>query len=305
MNPNPVQLLHDPQTLAEAVARALNEDRWNSTTFPSGVSGSATTSSVLFLLGNHCGRNRGLDETCVVFNKRSRKVRQPGDLCFPGGSMAPKLDPLIGRLLSLPGFPLARWPYWRDWRRTRSREARRLSLLLATGLREGFEEMRLNPLGVRVLGPLPAQNLTLFRRVIYPMVGWIHRQTHFLPNWEVERIVYVPLRFLLDPGRYARYRLRFEGDGKGGKDHADELRDFPCFIHHGRRGREMLWGATYRIVTVFLERVFSFRPPEIETLPIVHGVLNREYLDGQRQGRRPDDGQNERRGGPDPGERGA
>jgi len=279
---NPMQLSDDPQALEEVIARALNEGLGNGTTFPAGISGSAATSSVLFLLGNHCGRDRRLDETCVVFNKRSHKVRQPGDLCFPGGSMAPRLDPFIGRLLSLPGFPLARWPYWSEWRRARPREARRLSLLLATGLREGFEEMRLNPLGVRVLGPLPAQNLTLFHRVIYPMVGWVRRQTRFLPNWEVERIVYVPLRFLLDPERYARYRLRFEERGSGEREQPEETRDFPCFIHHGRRGREMLWGATYRIVTVFLERVFAFRPPDLATLPVVHGVLNREYLNGQR-----------------------
>lgn len=288
MQQNPLHLLNDPQALAEAIARALNEDRRNATTFPAGVSGSAATSSVLLLLGSHCGRNRGLDEPCVVFNKRSRKVRQPGDLCFPGGSMTPRLDPFIGRLLSLPGLPLARWPYWSTWRRARPCEARRLSLLLATGLREGFEEMRLNPLGVRVLGPLPAQNLTLFHRVIYPMVGWVRRQTHFLPNWEVERIVYVPLRLLLDAERYARYRLRFEGDGSGDPGHPEETRDFPCFIHDGKRGREMIWGATYRIVTVFLERVFAFRPPELEALPVEHGILNREYLDGQRRGRRTD-----------------
>lgn len=209
--------------------------------------------------------------------------------------MTPRLDPFIGRLLSLPGLPLARWPYWSAWRRSKPREARRLSLLLATGLREGFEEMRLNPLGVRVLGPLPAQNLTLFHRVIYPMVGWVQRQTRFLPNWEVERIVYVPLRHLLDPERYARYRLRFEVRRARGEHHVEEIQDFPCFIHHGRRGREMLWGATYRIVTVFLERVFAFRPPELEALPVVHGVLNREYLDGQRRAYPPDNKQDERK----------
>jgi hypothetical protein len=215
----------------------------------------------------------------VVFNKRSRRVKQPGDLCFPGGSVAPRLDPCLGRVLSLPGFPLDRWPYWRWWREARPRQARRLSLLLATGLREGLEEMRLNPLGVRILGPLPARELLLFRRVIYPMVGWIQRQKRFFPNWEVERVVYIPLRHLLSPELYARYHLRFdprEADRSGGG-----IREVPCFVHHGRQGTETLWGATYHIVVAFLECVFRFRPPDLHVLPVVHGSLGPDYLGGR------------------------
>ena len=141
--------------------------------------------------------------------------------------------------------------------------------------------MRLNPLGIRMLGPMPAQKLVMFERVIYPMVGWIRRQTRFFPNWEVERVVYIPLRNLLTPELYARYRLRFEtGEIGPGGDEA-ETRDFPCFIHEGRRGTEMLWGATYRIVTVFLGSVFGFRPPEFHDLPAVHGTLGPDYLGGR------------------------
>jgi len=50
---------------------------------------------------------------------------------------------------------------------------------------------------------MPSEDLLLFRRVLYPMVAWINRQKRFLPNWEVEKIVYVPLRELLNPESYA------------------------------------------------------------------------------------------------------
>jgi hypothetical protein len=159
-------------------------------------------------------------------------------------------------------------------------KAGRLSLLFATALREGLEEMRLNPLGVSLLGPLPAQKLVMFGRLIYPMVAWIKKQTRFFPNWEVERVVYVPIRSLLVPEFYALCRLKFETGESLENGSSAESMDYPCFIHEGINGREILWGATYRIVTLFLDIVFDFRPPDPERLPIVHSTLGPEYLKG-------------------------
>jgi hypothetical protein len=120
-------------------------------------------------------------------------------------------------------------------------------------VRESIEEMRLNPFGLDFLGPLPAQPLVLFQRVIYPMVVWISGQRRFYPNWEVEKIIYIPLRDLLNPALYARYQLRFEE-------------------------AEVLWGATYRITAVFLNYVFGFAPPDLNSLPEIHGSLSKAYL---------------------------
>jgi hypothetical protein len=154
-------------------------------------------------------------------------------------------------------------------------------LLLATGLRESMEEMRLNPIGVTFLGPLPKQELVLFKRHIYPMVGWVDGWQRFKPNWEVARIVYMPLRHLLDPSRYRRYHLVIDSR------RADSPRDmptfFPAFHHFGRNGAsEILWGATYRIVSSFLRRVFDFEPPSMMTLPLVEGARRQSYLDPNR-----------------------
>ena len=235
-------------------------------------------SAVLFLIGQRCDTKGHSPEPCIVLNKRSLKVKQPGDLCFPGGSVAPRLDHHFARLLRLPLFPLARWPYWSRWRDLRRGEARLLALLLATSLRESLEEMRLNPLRVRFLGPMPSQNLRTFRRIIYPMLGWISGQRRFFPNWEVEKIVYIPLNNLLDSDNYGCYRLRIEtGDGKTRKV---DMNDYPCFRHQDQDGNEVLWGATYRIVMAFLELVFGFKAPDIKSLPVVYGTLNENYFIG-------------------------
>ncbi len=118
----------------------------------------------------------------------------------------------------------------------------------------------------------------MFERVIYPMVGWIVRQKRFTPNWEVEKVLYIPLKKLLLPSNYACYRLTIQSR------HATEenpiIKDFPCFLYKHNDSVENLWGATFRITMVFLEIVFGFKPPDIETLPVVHGALDENYLTG-------------------------
>jgi len=168
---------------------------------------------------------------------------------------------------------LARWPHWPQWRKTRPRDAKWLWLLLATGVRESIEEMRLNPFGLEFLGPLPAQPLVMFQRIIYPMVVWVSGQKRFYPNWEVEKIIYIPLRDLLNSTRYARYRLRFEAQST-----TPQINTFPCFRYAKGNKEEVLWGATYRITAVFLDYVFGFVPPDLNSLSEIHGSLSRAYL---------------------------
>ena len=233
-------------------------------------------SSVLFLLGPNCGPDASVTEPCIILNKRSAKVRQPGDLCCPGGGVSAGLDSFISGFLKLPGSPLKRWPYWKIWKNQYPQAAGNLRLLLATGLREGFEEMRLNPLGVKFLGPLPLQQLAMFRRDIYPLVCWIPRQKRFSLNWEVEKLVYIPLSDLLDPKNYACYRISSEIPRRHWNNSTES--DFPCFVQDSER----LWGATYRITMTFLEIVFGFTPPDMGSLPVIYGKLDRNYASGNQ-----------------------
>lgn len=269
-------LLKDIPALQDRISRVLARQCRQAPACPEIPDEGIKPSAVLFLLGG------GGTEPVLILNKRSRRVKQPGDLCCPGGSISPRMDLLAAKLLGLPLLPLGNWPPWREWRRSQPADARRLAILLATCLRESFEEMRLNPLGVRFLGPLPAQRLIMFRRIIFPMAGWVSGQRQFVPNWEVEKIVRIPLRCLLNPSHYARYRLSFSAPVATQFKRRTE--DFPCFVFGEGDGRELLWGATFRVVMVFLELVFGFRPPALEQLPVVSGRIRRHYLTGRLPG---------------------
>ena len=105
------------------------------------------------------------------------------------------------------------------------------------------------------------------------MVVWISGQKRFYPNWEVEKIIYIPLRDLLNPVHYVRYRLRFDAESA-----APQVNTFPCFRYEKGDKTELLWGATYRITVAFLDYVFGFVPPALHSLPEIHGRLSKEYL---------------------------
>lgn len=243
--------------------------------YPENLSDSRGTSAVLFLL-SVCPKKAGPPpEPCIVLNKRSKLVSQAGDLCFPGGGIIPYVDSIGARLLGLPFFPLGRWPYWKEWRKLRREESTSLALLLATGLRESLEEMRLNPFGVEFLGPLPAQTLLSFQRVIYPLIVRIRNQKCFFTNREVEKVVSIPIKDFLQPEKYVRYRMHFESSQDGNKE---ALQDFPGFFHDDGEDGEVLWGATYRIILTFLEMVFGFSPPEINSLNIIEGCRGENYF---------------------------
>ena len=276
-------LLEDAGALQTRIVEVLAERAEWEARYPGEVCADVWSSSVMLLLGPQPVAPGGASEISVILNKRSQKVRQAGDLCCPGGTVEERLDPLLAKALTLPGFPLAKWKHWSNLRRQRPEEARLLSLHLAAAFRESWEEMRLNPFGTRFLGSLPAQCLVLFKRVIHPVVGWVRHQDHFKLSWEVERVVSIPLRRLMDPSRYGRYGLivpphlkwRFAGRG-------DLV--FPCFVLEDADRREVLWGVTYRIVTLLLELVFGFRPPsDLQDLPLVQGTVDDLYVNGAHQ----------------------
>jgi hypothetical protein len=238
-------------------------------------------SVVLFVLSQCTGATAdGHGHPCLILNKRSAQVRQAGDLCCPGGGVSWPKDRYLGRLLRLPGCPMWRWPRSKQGGLTMNPANRTLPILLAAGLREAWEEMHLNPLRFLFLGVLPEQHLVMFKRVIYPIVGWAAPQ-RLKPNWEVERIVPIPLRLLLDPAHYGRFRPLLTSTDTGD---TQPLRseDFPCFIHEDGQGREMLWGATYRITQYFLQLIFDFEAPRTDDLPVVHRHLDETYLNGSR-----------------------
>jgi 8-oxo-dGTP pyrophosphatase MutT (NUDIX family) len=269
----------DPADLCRQIARALSGKAVLDGDGNRAAHGAASQSVVLTALGQGRLSSGGSVEPYMILNKRSQRVRQPGDICFPGGGIEPRRDALLAALLRLPGSPLRKWADHARWQRRRAPALNRLRLLLATALREGFEEMRLNPLGVRFLGILPSEALVMFRRTIHPLVVWVDGRQRFRPNWEVERVVRIPLRELFIHERYVCYRLTMP---PAAADAVDARRlDFPAFRFTTADGPEILWGATFRIVLGFMRQVFGFRPPDTESLEVIDHRLPPHYLTGR------------------------
>jgi len=271
-------LISDPVELTSQILQTLDGHASRATLFDAAAADLAATSSVLLILGPSGQGAEKPGDICLILNKRSARVRQAGDLCYPGGSVSSRFDFKAARLLGLPLGPLGRWPCWQKWRRERLLESRWLALYFATALREAFEEMRLNPLRVRLLGPLPHHRLVLFQRLIYPLAVWVPRQQRFKSNWEVARIVRIPLRQLFDPENYIRYRLTMALPPHG----TEQVREVPAFRFRSCGSQDILWGATFRITMDFLRLVFGFAPPEMESLAQEDGHLGKSYLTGER-----------------------
>ena len=269
-------LLQNPSLLQTHIQQIIGERLLEKPVFPERIDDVRDASAVMFLLGFMPGDNRQTPEPSLILNKRSQLVTQPGDLCCPGGGISPGIDTFLSKAMVLPGLPMWRWPFWPKIRSRRTHEAEILRVLFFTSLRECFEEMRLNPFGVRFLGPLPIQRLVMFGRVIYPMVGWISKQRHFTPNWEVEKVVAIPLRKLLDPGNYVQYQLDMKDLNTG--NGRQQVYDAPSFLHENSMETEVLWGATCRITLNFLELMFGFELPTNGSLPVLNGVMDESYI---------------------------
>jgi len=274
-------LQHNPASLIEHIQAITGEHLIEEQVYPEHIDDIKKASAVLFLLGLVPGAHGQAPEPGLILNKRSRTVTQPGDLCCPGGGISPGLDTFLARAMTLPGLPMWRWPFWSTIRSRRFKEAQILRILFFTSLREGFEEMRLNPFNVRFLGALPVQRLVMFGRVIYPMIGWVSKQQRFKMNWEVEKIISIPLRKLLDPGNYVQYRLEIKDPNADNR--RQQVYDAPSFLHKNSLETEVLWGATCRITLNFLKLMFGFEVPADGSLPVLKGILDETYM---RNGKR-------------------
>ena len=129
------QLLEDRSRLLHHITHSLGDRSRQEKIYSNREIEWQTSAGVVMLLGHKPPSADGGAKPCVVLNKRSLKVKQPGDLCFPGGSMAPRIDPYLARLFSLPFTSLGLWRYWENWQQSHTRLAKTMSILWATGLR--------------------------------------------------------------------------------------------------------------------------------------------------------------------------
>ena len=227
---------------------------------------------VLVLLGKDQNQSSLLDNYFFILNKRSDKVRQPGDLCFPGGHPNHWIDYISSRFIVPYILPLRRGPGFKMNKRIKRESFRVIMYFLSNVLRESFEEMRLNPFKVDFLGALGCYRLEEFHRLIFPIVGIMKRETKLKQNWEVEKVLRIAITSLFNHDKYAKYRLRVRGKFK--QIFGGDWIDRNCFIHseEGQQD-EILWGATYEITMSFLKIAFSFSPPHNKTSPVIQGEL--------------------------------
>ena len=209
--------------------------------------------------------------------KRSPTVPQPGDLSFPGGMLHPVLDRILRPLLTHGPFPILRGNA-RKYAVSQNADAFELiSLFLTNALRESWEEIRLPPSRVSFLGPLPTYNLTLFRRTIFPVAGFVGNPGLLHPNHEVEKIVEIPLSSFYQKEHFGCYQMVAGGPGD------KKSLQYPCLIHHDPDGSEkVLWGATFNIIVQFLGIVLNYRLPEWRKGPVIKRSLKPDYLTGRR-----------------------
>ena len=208
--------------------------------------------------------------------KRSSLVPQPGDLSLPGGMLHPVLDRLLRPLLIHGPFPILRGKARAYALQQQAPSFRLIALFLTNALREAWEEIRLSPARVRFLGPLPTYSLTLFRRTIFPLAGFVENPGPPRPNREVEKIVEIPLSSFYREDIFGRYQI--DAPGQAGR----RSLQYPCLIHRNSDGgEEVLWGATFHIIVGFLGIVTDYRLPEWRKGPVIFRKLRLDYLTGR------------------------
>ncbi len=215
-----------------------------------------------------------------LLSKRSAAVSQSGDLSGPGGKLEPFWDRLL-RFFIVRGVPSLMRGDARMYAGTRGEAAfDTITLFLANAVRESWEEIRLSPFNLRFLGPLPPRDLFMFTKTIFPVVGLIEKKWGFRPNREVDKLVEIPLDAFYHEENYGVLSIRSPEDVA---DRADNERNFPCLIHADSDGEEeILWGATFSIITSFLGIVFDFILPQIRPERRITRPLHPDYLGGNR-----------------------
>ncbi|MHB8090228.1 MAG: NUDIX hydrolase [Syntrophales bacterium] len=208
----------------------------------------------------------------ILLIKRSSTVAQAGDLSFPGGMLNPIGDRILKYIFFYRLRPALRQNASSATDGKKSKSSRLITLFMTTALREAWEETGLSPFHTALIGPLPTYNLSLFKRTIFPIAGFVKNHGLLCPNSEVEKIVEIPLASFYNPDAIGSLKIETPGQNT-------PPIDYPCLIHYGNDGKEeILWGATFNITVDFLSIVMDYRLPEKRQGPIISRTLSSGYL---------------------------
>lgn len=219
-------------------------------------------------------------EFVIQLIKRSESVAQAGDISCPGGILETSTDELLNHILLKTG--LIRTADNRTLNCFPNRDDQTASLIrlfLMNGLREAWEEIGLSPLNTIFLGALPTYSLTYFARTIFPLVCLVQEDYDCQISPEVDKVLEIPLSTFFNPSSYAMLEIE---SIMGNSDPRHNVK-FPSLVIPNANGQDdILWGATFQIITGFLKLIAGHLLPGTLPSRIVKKTLSPNYTSGNR-----------------------
>lgn len=211
--------------------------------------------------------------------KRSEKVTQAGDISCPGGILHPSVDKILSFFLKIGIIPAMREKTL-NYAAYKDKEAISLiRLFLTNALREAWEEIGLIPFNISFLGALPCYSLTSFAITIYPLVCLTPKPFKYRLSSEVEKILEIPLSFFFQSSNYASLEI----ETPLGDNASSQNNKFPCLVIPDDRGNvDILWGATFNIITNFLRTISDDILPVSSPSRTIKKALSNSYISGNR-----------------------
>ena len=232
---------------------------------------------VLLLL--HYKSNQEKSEYVFQLIKRSQKVSQAGDISCPGGILHPRMDKILSYFLKT-GIITDLRKKTLNYDAYRDKETNYLiRLFLTNALREAWEEIGLIPFNISFLGALPCYSLTSFATTIYPLACLTPKPFRYKLSSEVDKILEIPLSFFFQSSNYASLEI----ETPMGDSVSSQNNKFPCLVIPDDKGNiDILWGATFNIITNFLRIISDDSLPLPSASRTIKKVLTNSYISGNR-----------------------
>jgi 8-oxo-dGTP pyrophosphatase MutT (NUDIX family) len=227
----------------------------------------------------HYKSNQESPEYVFQLIKRSEKVKQAGDISCPGGILHPVIDKSGSFFLKAGIIPALRKQILNYAVHKDKKTISLVRLFLTNALRETWEEIGLIPFNILFLGALPCYSLTSFARTIYPLVCLTPDPFKYRLSSEVDKILEIPLSFFFHSSNYASLEI---GTPMGGSA-SGQNNKFPCLvIPDETENVDILWGATFNIITNFLRIISDNSLPLPSASRTITKVLTNSYISGNR-----------------------
>lgn len=212
--------------------------------------------------------------------KRSEAVPQAGDISCPGGILERSTDEMLSHIILKTGIiRTIDDRVLNDLHHQDEQTASLVRLFLMNALRESWEEIGLSPLNVGFLGALPSYSLAYFPRTIFPIVCLVKEPCEYQLNPEVEKVLEIPINYFFQSSSYATVEI--ESD-MGSSDPRYNMH-FPCLVvPDGRGHQDILWGATFCIITNFLQIISGKAFPPASPSRMIKKTLSPHYASGRR-----------------------